>query len=215
MTRPDRLRLLRSALLVPVVLALYGCGVPATGVIDAGEPATGVIRPGGTTPHAPLAPTMLYFLAPDGGLAPSVRNVASVFAPAVPSMAATAVPSMAATAVPSTAATADPSAGNDAGLGTVLLVLAKGPTPLERNKGVTSEVPLLKALPRVQSRPGSVTVELPQGTPHLSGKAAEQVICTVAVARRTAAPGGAPGRVTVLGGAGERFEGAGTTCPGY
>jgi len=208
MTRADRLRLLRSALLLPVVFALYGCGVPATGVIEAGEPATGVHWPGRTAP-SPLAPTVLYFVGPGGGLVSSVRNADGFVAP-------TAVPSQVPpSAVPGATPTAAPSAGGDADLGTVLAILAKGPDAVERHKGVTSELPVLKALPQVQSRPGGVTVELPQGTPRLSGRAAEQVICTVAVARGTEAPGGAAERVIVLGGVGERFEGTGARCPGY
>ncbi|MDR3081335.1 MAG: hypothetical protein LBV60_10500 [Streptomyces sp.] len=198
MTGVDRLRLLRTLLLLPVVSALYGCGVPATGVIEAGEPATGVIRPGGTVSDAP-PPAVVYFLGPDGRLVPSGGSVDSFVRP---------------TAVPSANPTIAPGTDNSADLERVLLILAKGPTSLERDKGVTSELPPLKALPRVQSRHSSVLVEFPRG-PHLSDKAAEQVICTVAAARRAKGLGGASGRVTVLGGAGERYEGTEAGCLGY
>lgn len=55
-------------------LTLAGCGVPPSGVIQAGEPASGMYVPG-PTPVAPTA-VIVYFLH-DGGLRPYPRKIAA------------------------------------------------------------------------------------------------------------------------------------------
>lgn len=74
-SRPTRhaLPILLAALLLP----LSGCGIPETGVVQAGEPASGVLEPGAApspseTAAVPLAMVRLFFVA-DGLLTPVTR----------------------------------------------------------------------------------------------------------------------------------------------
>ncbi|MFE2356743.1 hypothetical protein [Streptomyces parvulus] len=64
-------------LLAALLLPLAGCGIPETGVVQAGEPASGVLEPGAApspseTAAVPLAKVRLFFVA-DGLLAPVTR----------------------------------------------------------------------------------------------------------------------------------------------
>lgn len=63
--------------LLAALLPLAGCGIPETGVVQAGEPASGVLEPGAVpspseTSAVPLAKVRLFFVA-DGALAPVTR----------------------------------------------------------------------------------------------------------------------------------------------
>ncbi|MFD5800273.1 MULTISPECIES: hypothetical protein [unclassified Streptomyces] len=140
-------------LLLAALLPLAGCGIPETGVVEAGEPATGVLDPG-TAPSpsraqptpVPVAAVPLFFVE-DGALASVTRAVPGATDP-----------------------------------GTVVLMLFKGPDERERKRGLTTELPLAAA-PTVRVDGASVTVLLPRGTGSLSDTAVDQLACTVAAAR--------------------------------
>jgi hypothetical protein len=163
-----RLALLLGALLIP----LCACGIPATGVVEAGEPASGVLDPGGTaTPSpaespaesaaVPLATVPLYFVA-DGTLVAVSRTV--------------------------------PGATD---LGSTVLMLLKGPDGRERERGLTTELPASAAAPTVRTDGAVVVVQLPRGAGSLSGTAVDQLACTVAVARLRQDPALGSAQVTV------------------
>ncbi|CAM5710783.1 hypothetical protein SGRIM128S_05103 [Streptomyces griseomycini] len=99
-------------LLLAALLPLSACGIPETGVVEAGEPATGVLDPGVTSvpsesvPEAvPLVTIPLYFVE-DGSLAAVDRTVPG-----------------------------------STDLGSTLLMLFKGPDAKERGRGLTTELP--------------------------------------------------------------------------
>ncbi|MZE68793.1 hypothetical protein, partial [Streptomyces sp. SID5789] len=141
-------------LLLAALLPLAGCGIPETGVVEAGEPATGVLDPG-TAPSpsraqptpVPVAAVPLFFVE-DGALVSVTRAVPGATDP-----------------------------------GTVVLMLFKGPDEQERERGLTTELPLAVAAPTVRVDGASVTVLLPRGTGSLSDTAVDQLACTVAAAR--------------------------------
>ncbi|MEV5015705.1 hypothetical protein ACIGW1_02605 [Streptomyces sp. NPDC053780] len=170
MKPPTTPRTARRALplLLAALLPLAGCGIPETGVVEAGEPATGVLQPGVApspsqaqpTP-VPVAAVPLYFVD-DGALAPVTRTVPSATDP-----------------------------------GTIVLMLLKGPDDQERSRGLTTELPLTAAAPTVRVDGASVTVLLPRGTSSLSGTAVDQLACTVAAARLRQDPALDRAQVTV------------------
>ncbi|MET8904392.1 hypothetical protein [Streptomyces sp. NPDC004538] len=172
-------------LLLAALLPLAGCGIPETGVVEAGEPATGVVEPGAApspsqaqpTP-VPVAAVPLFFVA-DGALAPVTRTVPSATDP-----------------------------------GTVVLMLFKGPDDRERNTGLTTELPLTAAAPTVRVDGASVTVLLPRGTGSLSDTAVDQLACTVAAARLRQDPSLDRAQVTVEQPGGRLAGRSSDDCPG-
>ncbi|MGW8633705.1 hypothetical protein [Streptomyces sp. NPDC055793] len=155
-------------LLLAALLPLAGCGIPETGVVEAGEPATGVVQPGAAPSPSQEQPTPLpvaavpLFFVDDGALAPVTRTVPSATDP-----------------------------------GTVVLMLLKGPDDQERSRGLTTELPLTAAAPTVRVDGASVTVLLPRGTSSLSDTAVDQLACTVAAARLRQDPALERAQVTV------------------
>ncbi|WP_416968702.1 hypothetical protein [Streptomyces sp. 4F14] len=136
------------------LLTLSSCGIPATGVVEAGGPASGI---------APV--TAVYYVQGD-----------------------TLVPLMRPTEYPGTPEEA-------------LALLLYTPPPGE--KGLTTQVKAPPATgsaapapdasmapptPSVSEREGDLTVRLPDRMRQLTDLAIDQVICTVAAARRVAAP---------------------------
>ncbi|MFG3389948.1 hypothetical protein [Streptomyces rochei] len=161
-------RTLAPFLLCAALLPLASCGIPETGVVEAGEPATGVLDRAGTpvptasAPEAvPAAAVPLYFVA-DGALVPVVREVTG---------------------------TAD--------LGGAVLMLFKGPDGDERERGLTTELPPAAGAPTVRADGAAVVVQLPKGTGSLSETAVDQLACTVAVARLRQDPALGSAQVTV------------------
>lgn len=141
-------------LLLTALLPLSACGIPATGVVEAGEPATGVLDPGDNPDPVRPAPSALpavqiplYFVA-DGALV----------------------------AVPR----ATPGATD---LGATVLMLFKGPDGKEQEKGLTTELPPATEVPTIRTDGALVNVQLPQSAGSLSATAVDQLACTVAVAR--------------------------------
>ncbi|MFI8951558.1 hypothetical protein ACIGO6_34290 [Streptomyces sp. NPDC053750] len=155
-------------LLLTALLTLSACGIPATGVVEAGEPATGVLEPGRTAvpsetqPTAvPVATVPLYFVA-DGALVAVPREV-----PGTTDLA-----------------------------GTVLMLL-KGPDGQEQEQGLTTELPPSAVAPTVRTDGAAVVVQLPRSTGSLTDTAVDQLACTVAVARLRQDPALGSAQVTV------------------
>ncbi|WP_254404903.1 hypothetical protein [Streptomyces sp. AC627_RSS907] len=155
-------------LLLATLLPLSACGIPATGVVEAGEPATGVRGPGSTlapsesAPAAvPVATALLYFVA-DGALVPVPRPVPGA-----------------------------------TGLAGTVLMLFEGPDGQERGQGLTTELPPAAVAPTVRTDGTAVTVHLPERTESLSDTAVDQLACTVAVARLRQDPELGSAQVTV------------------
>ncbi|ANB04820.1 hypothetical protein SAM40697_0859 [Streptomyces ambofaciens] len=159
----------RRPLLLAALLPLAACGIPATGVVEAGEPATGVLEPGPgpspaqTRPEAvPDTVVPLYFVA-DGELTTVPRAV--------------------------------PGAGAD--LGSTVLMLFEGPDAEERRNGLTTELPPSMAAPTIRTDGAAVGVQLPEDAGSLSALAVDQLACTVAVARLRQDPALTSAQVTV------------------
>ncbi|PPS89699.1 hypothetical protein [Streptomyces sp. MH60] len=161
-----------SARAVPLLLAallpLSGCGIPETGVVEAGEPATGVLDPGATSvpsqsaPEAvPLVKVPLYFV--EGGSLVAV----------------------------------DRTVPGSTDLGSTLLMLFKGPDDKERRSGLTTELPPAAEAPTIRTDGTGVSVRLPRSAGSLSGTAVDQLACTVAVARLRQDPALGSAQVTV------------------
>ncbi|MFJ6074526.1 hypothetical protein ACIQFU_27465 [Streptomyces sp. NPDC093065] len=166
--RPGRSARRALPVLLAALLPLTACGIPETGVVEAGEPATGVLRPGvtaapsETSPEAvPLVEVPLYFVA-DGDL----------------------------TAVPRTVA-------GSTDLGSTVLMLFKGPGPQERRRGLTTELPSAAVAPTIRTDGTVVNVRLPRTAGSLSDTAVDQLACTVAAARLRQDPALGSAQVTV------------------
>ncbi|WP_238697519.1 hypothetical protein [Streptomyces sp. E2N166] len=159
-----RLPLLLAAALLP----LSACGIPATGVVEAGEPATGVLEPGRPpTPSqaesvaVPVTTVPLYFVT-DGALVAVGRTTHGA-----------------------------------ADLGSAVLMLFKGPDEREREAGLTTELPPASVVPTIRTDGAAVVVQLPRSAGSLSGTAVDQLACTVAVARLRQDPALGSAQVTV------------------
>ncbi|MEU5755520.1 hypothetical protein [Streptomyces sp. NPDC047829] len=156
-------------LLLAALLPLSACGIPATGVVEAGEPATGVLDPGPapspsqTWPEPdPATVVPLYFVV-DGALTTAPRAL--------------------------------PGAGAD--LGSTVLMLFQGPDAEERRNGLTTELPPSTVAPTIRTDGAAVSVQLPEDAAGLSDLAVDQLACTVAVARMRQDPTLGSAQVTV------------------
>ncbi|MER6163073.1 hypothetical protein [Streptomyces violaceorubidus] len=155
-------------LLLAALLPLSACGIPETGVVEAGEPATGVLDPDVTSapsesvPEAvPLVKVPLYFVE-DGSLVAVDRTVPG-----------------------------------PTDLGSTLLMLFKGPDVKERDRGLTTELPPAAEAPTIRTDGTGVSVRLPRSAGSLSDTAVDQLACTVAVARLRQDPALGSAQVTV------------------
>jgi hypothetical protein len=181
----------RSASLVLAALsALVSCGVPATGVVEAGGPASGVV------------PTIRIFLVMDGTLlAVPRRTVAPVDVESAVDVLLQG-PSDAERAM---------------GLTTLLPLPGRLPTaaPAAPPTDLATRVPEAAQTPdfvKVATRGDRVSLEL---SAEVKDLAAAQLICTAVGAQRIADPGRKPGSVTVTGPGGRRVEGSGEDCPTF
>jgi hypothetical protein len=179
-------------LAVPALCALASCGIPTTGVVEAGGPASGVV------------PTIrVYFVAGNGTLvAVPRRTVAPVdveSAVAVllegPTEAERVkrlttllpLPGLLATPAPAATATDGPAA-----------------VPQERTADLV----------KVTAADDRVSIALTAAAGEVTELAADQLICTALGAQRVADPGSEPLPVTVTGPRGRPVKGTGAGCPG-
>ncbi|MFD5271607.1 hypothetical protein [Streptomyces sp. NPDC058335] len=183
----------RAVLLaVPALCALASCGIPTTGVVEAGGPASGVV------------PTIrVHFVAGDGTLvAVPRRTVAPVdveSAVAVllegPTEAERVkrlttllpLPGLLATPVPAATAT-------------------DGPVAAPQEEVRTAD------LVKVVAEDDRVSIEFTAVSGGLTGLAVDQLVCTALGAQRVAEPGAEPLPVTVTGPGGRPVEGTGASC---
>ncbi|GGZ17531.1 hypothetical protein [Streptomyces poonensis] len=160
-------RTLPFLLATGLALAASACGIPATGVVEAGEPATGVLEPGTAVPAEVTGPaahadTVLVYFLRNGSLVPVTRTVDSP---------------------------ADP--------GPALLMLFKGPDDQEREEGLATELRPFTVMPTVRTDGATVVIELPEAVGKLSDTATDQLACTAAAARLRQDPDLAAAQVTV------------------
>ncbi|MFK0158734.1 hypothetical protein ACIQVL_44370 [Streptomyces sp. NPDC090499] len=189
-----RRRVRRALLLPPAVCVLASCGIPTTGVVQAGGPASGVV------------PTARLYFVRDGALVAVRRPTAA------PGDAAAAVRDL----------LLGPTAAElNKGLTTRLPLPTGIPTAVPAVPAyggatavprTTSSADLVKVT--VSARRISVRLSSAAGEPGDPGLAAAQLACTADAAQRTADPVGEPGPVTVTLPDGRRFEEAATRCPG-
>ncbi|MFK0115387.1 hypothetical protein [Streptomyces sp. NPDC090994] len=158
-SRPVRRALPLLSVLLGAACPLTACGIPATGVIEAGAPASGVRKPvtAATRPTTPVPETSaaavpLYFVR-NGTLVPVIRTAA------VPADPASAVS-----------------------------LLFQGPDSEERALGLTTELPRAVAMPAVRTDGATVAIGLPAGATALSDTAVAQLACTAAAARLSQDP---------------------------
>ncbi|MER5216812.1 hypothetical protein ABT063_41340 [Streptomyces sp. NPDC002838] len=179
----------RSASLVLAALAaLVSCGVPTTGVVEAGGPASGVV------------PTIRIYLVVDGTLiAVPRRTVAPVDVESAVDVLLQG-----------------PSDAERAKRLTTLLPLP-GPLPTAAPAapptGLAVRVPQearASDLVKVATQGDRVSLEL---SAVVNDLAVAQLICTAVGAQRIADPGSEPGTVTVTGPDGRPVEGSGEDCP--
>ncbi len=184
----------RAALLiVPALCGLASCGIPATGVVEAGGPAGGVV------------PTIRVYFVAKGMLAPVTRRVVA------PIDAGSAVEVL----------LQGPTAEERTrGLKSMLPLTAAQPTSVPAVPGraaPATRVPQAAEatdFAQVTTRGNHVSIELAlSSADELPDLAVAQLICTAVAARRAAHPGNDPVTATVAGRDGRRSESTATRCP--
>jgi hypothetical protein len=169
------------------LLALTSCGIPATGVVQAGGPASG------TLPQTPV-----YFV--DGGALVAVPRT-------------TEQPGDPAAALRLLMAGPLPGEGRTSRLVTEVPGL---PTAVALPSGSgTPDVPGSPSsdAPAVTVRGDAMTIRLPEGMDALSDIGARQMVCTAAAAHRLTRPSADPVTAEVTGGGGWRLRGSDEGCP--
>ncbi|MET7643592.1 hypothetical protein ABZS83_08065 [Streptomyces sp. NPDC005426] len=144
--------------LLPVVLLATGCGIRATDVVEAGEPAIVAVEPRGQLG------TVLYFVSSSAAarLMPVVRHTEY--------------------GQEGSGAASD---GENTGGGAVkaLDLLFAGPTRMEREAGLRSELPETRVKMGIELSAQGVRVEVDVPVTRLSEPARQQLFCTAAQAR--------------------------------
>jgi hypothetical protein len=186
----------RTALLaVPALSALFAlasCGIPETGVVEAGGPASGVV------------PTIRVYFVADGTLV------------AVPRRTPEAVDAESAVEL----LLLGPNDAERAKGLTTRLLLSGMPTlapdlratPAATYSSPPAESPTDGPVEVTTSDKG-VTIELTAEAGELSGLGVDQLTCTALGVQRLADPGAEPSPVTVTGPDGRQMEGSGASCP--
>ncbi|MEV7978255.1 hypothetical protein [Streptomyces sp. NPDC086519] len=181
----------RALLLVAGSIALASCGIPTTGVVQAGGPASGVV------------PTTSVYLVRDGTLI-AVRRTTDA-----PGDAETALRAL---------LLGPTDAERLKGLTTRLPLPRAAPTAVPAVGGAPAvpKAPRWADLVKVTARDHRISVELSVPAAELTDPrlAAAQLACTAEAAQRTAAYGAEPEPVTVTLANGLRVEAATTRCPG-
>jgi hypothetical protein len=175
---------------VPALCALTSCGIPTTGVVEAGGPASGVV------------PTIrVYFVAEDTLVAVPRRTVAPVDVESAVEVLLQG-----------------PTEAERVKRLTTLLPLRgflKTAVPAAPATDGAVAVPQeVSDLVKVTATDDRLSIELSTAMGDVTGLAADQLICTVLGAQRVADPVAEPLPVTVTGPCGRRVEGTGTNCSG-
>ncbi|MFF0223758.1 hypothetical protein [Streptomyces sp. NPDC004629] len=178
-------RRLMPLLLAPALFALSACGIPATGVVEAGGPASGIV---------PVTP--VYFVR-DGALVAVRRTTAS------PGDVQAAVELLFAGPTPAEV------------LGSLSTEVPGAPTAAPPAPGGSFAVPgrAPADAPTVSVKGDTVTVRLSGGIDRLSRLATRQLVCTAAAAHRIGTPSADAVTVTVTVG-GWRAKATDGDCPG-
>jgi hypothetical protein len=179
----------RAALLVvPALFALVSCGVPETGVVEAGEPAGGVV------------PTVRVYLVGRGTLVPVPRRTPAPIEVDVALDILLQGPT---------------EAEGAKRLTTRLPRLTLFPQSLATPPvtGAPEEAAPSADVVEVTTRGGRVIVQVAASEGELGGLAADQLICTALAAQRAADPRTEPKPVTVRGAEGRDVKGTGASCP--
>ena len=177
------------AVLVPALGALASCGIPTTGVVEAGGPASGAV-----------ATIRVYYVA-DGAL----RGVARRVSGTVDAGAAVDVLLRGPT-----------DAERTEGLRTLLPSVAYRPVAPLFSAAPTpdpSESAGAAKWVEVSTRQGRVDIRLTVSFGSKAALAAAQLRCTVVAAELVGDPGSNPLPVTVTGPHGQVVQGAGAPCP--
>ena len=179
---------MKSLRRVPLLalLALTSCGIPATGVVQAGGPASG------TLPQTPV-----FFVDRNGGLVATPRTTE---APGEPEAALRLL-------------MAGPLEG-EAGVGG-LFTEVPGPATSAPLPTATADAPGTSSsdAPTVTVAGGTMTIGLPPGVDRLSDTGVRQMICTAAAAYRLTRPSVDAVTAEVTDGAGWRVRGSDEGCP--
>ncbi|MBD0840658.1 hypothetical protein [Streptomyces sp. TRM68416] len=186
MTPPRRRALLLLFVPLPALCALTSCGIPATGVVEAGGPAGGI------------APTTRVYFVADGALVAVPRATDS------PGSVEAAVQLL-------LQGPTDAEARKR--ITTRLPLPAAVPT---RPATDPTDLPqALPATDTMTVTAGNVrfSVELPPSPAEWNDLAATQIICTARAAQHVADPGADPPPVTITTPDGRRVEGTGVRCP--
>ncbi|MEU9309196.1 hypothetical protein [Streptomyces sp. NPDC048256] len=191
-------------LCVPALWTLVSCGIPATGVVEAGGPAHG------------LVPMLRVYLVENGSLVAVPRRPAGAVdaesavmnlleGPTKTERAkrlTTLLPPL--TAAPTSAPTSAPTP------------LVSVPPTAGPSDGSAAEAAASAAV-SVNARSGVVSIHLRYVSEELSDLATAQLICTAAEAQRIADTGTGPGAeavtVKVTNARGRSVEGSGERCP--
>jgi hypothetical protein len=184
-----------ALLLVSALCALTSCGIPSTGVVEAGGPASGV------------EPTIrVYFVSGGALVAVPRRTVAPVDVESAVQVLLQG---------PNDAERAKR-------MTTLLPLLAVSPTfapspalPTDGAARAPREAARPPDLVKVTARDNRVSIEVSALAGKLTDLAAAQLLCTAVGAQRGADPGAEPDPVTVTGPDGRRVEGTGSQCPGF
>ncbi|MFF7639950.1 hypothetical protein [Streptomyces canus] len=168
------------------LLALTSCGIPATGVVQAGGPASG------TLPQTPV-----YFVEKNGALVTMPRTTEL---PGDPEAALRLL-------------MAGPLEG-EGRLGGLFTEVPDLPTSAALPTA-TADVPgkLSSDAPTVTVEGNAMTIELPPGMDTLSDTGVRQMICTAAAAYRLTRPSVDAVTAEVTDGAGGRVRGSDEGCP--
>jgi hypothetical protein len=188
--------MLRSALLLlPALGALTSCGIPATGVVEAGGPASGV------------EPTVRVYLVANGALVAVPRRTEAPVGVESAVRVLLQGPSEAELAKRMTTELPLPGAAQTFAPSPVLP--EDGATPVPHEAARPSD------LVKVTTRGDRVWIEVSDSAGELTDLAAAQLLCTAVGAQRVADPGAEPEPVTVTGPGGRRLDGTGAQCPDF
>ncbi|MFI1293498.1 hypothetical protein ACH4VM_34485 [Streptomyces sp. NPDC020792] len=179
-------------LIAPAFFALSACGIPATGVVEAGGPASGIV------------PTTPMFFVRDGTLVAVPRVTAR------PGDAGAALQMLliGPTRVEAHGGLATEVPGAPAEVPGAPTAAALAPTSASRAPEQTSPDG-----PTVSVKGDTLSIRLPSGFGELSPLATRQLICTAAAAHRIGHPSGGAVTVTVSDGSGWHAEGTDENCP--